>query len=421
MPSSGWTLLSRELEGHYPPGMYVACWNGSGQVDVTRWDVTRVTRRTPGRLEFEVNPGHGGIQIDVSSSDARNPVRDFRVWMPGFENAASAFHPTFVGRLKPARILRFMDWQRTNDSPLVKWDDRPKPGDARYSTVKGVPLEVIVDLANESKTDPWLCVPHRADDGYVREFARLVKARLAADRTVYVEYSNEVWNWQFGQTQWAREQGVARRLGDPEQARFYAERSMEVFRIWEEEIPRHRLVRVLSSQFVNPWMTEQILGWKDAYRRADAVAVAPYGGYEHGDPKRAAATRTKSVDALLDELAKEVDGPNRELVSRQAAVAKKFGVRLLAYEGGQHLAGFGGAENDPVLAKLFAQANRHPRMADLYRSHLDNWFSEGGGPYVLLAYVGRPTKWGSWGLLEYQDQLAADAPKYRAFSEYRKR
>jgi hypothetical protein len=48
---------------------------------------------------------------------------------------------------------------------------------------------------------------------------------------VYVEYSNEVWNWQFEQTNWARDRGKERKLGDPEHARFYSERAVEVMRI----------------------------------------------------------------------------------------------------------------------------------------------------------------------------------------------
>ena len=36
--------------------------------------------------------------------------------MPGFENAKSPFHPLFLERLAPFEVLRFMKWQRTENS-----------------------------------------------------------------------------------------------------------------------------------------------------------------------------------------------------------------------------------------------------------------------------------------------------------------
>jgi hypothetical protein len=418
LPAAGqtaWTLVLRELSGRYPAGKYTVTWKGSGEVDVSKYDVARVVEKAKGRAVIDVRPDDGGIQIDVKSSRADDPIRDFRVWMPGYEKAKSPFHPLFLQRLQPAKVVRFMDWQRTNNSELAKWADRPKPDDPTYATERGVPVEVMVALANAAKVDPWFCMPHKADDDFVRQFARTVKANLDPDRTVYVEYGNEVWNWQFGQTAWARDRGKERKLGDPEHARFYSERSVEVMKIWEAEFGRDRLVRVLASQSAVPWLSEQILTWKDAYKHADALAVAPYFGHEYGDPKNTDAAKRMTPDKLLDALEKEIDGPNRDLIRKQADLAKKYKLRLVAYEGGQHLVGHGGAENDEALTKLFHTANRHPRMYDLYRKHLRNWADAGGDVYVFFNYVTAPSKWGAWGLLEYQDQPTKEAHKYRAF------
>lgn len=412
---SAWTLLLRDLGGHYPAGKYTVSWKGSGDVEVKRWDVAKVIEKSNGRAVIEVKPSDGGIQIDLKSSDPKNPVRDFRVIMPGFEKAKSPFHPLFVKRLGPARVVRFMDWQRTNNSPLAKWADRPKPTDPTYATDRGVPVEVMVELANTAKVDPWFCMPHQADDDFVRQFARMVKASLATDRTVYVEYSNEVWNFQFGQTKWAREQGKALNLGAPEHIRFYAQRAAEVMAIWEAEFGRDRLVRVLASQAAVPDLTAQILSWKDTGKHADALAVAPYFGYEYGDRDKADASSKMTAEQLLEGMAKEIDGPNRDFIRKQAELARKAGLRLVAYEGGQHLVGVAGGENNAALTKVFHAANRHPRMYDLHTRHLKHWADAGGDVYVLFNYVTAPSKWGSWGLLEYQDQPVAEAHKYRAF------
>ncbi|HEX4589790.1 MAG TPA: hypothetical protein VH120_07665 [Gemmataceae bacterium] len=412
------TLMVREVEGHYPAGRYVATWRGLGTVDIPGFDVSDIVSRKPGRIEFNVRPADGGIQLTVGGRDA---VSDIHVWMPGFENAKSPFHPLFLERLAPFEVIRFMKWQRTEQSQTRTWDQRAKPDDERWSTDAGAPPEVMIDLANARHAHPWFCMPHLADDDYVRRFARLVKERLRPDLKAYVEYSNEVWNWVYPATHHADAEGKRLKLGDPNFGRYYAQRSVEVFHIWEEELGRERLVRVLASQFVNSWLTEQVLTWKDAYKHADALAVAPYFGHEFGSPEAAPAVATLTAPELLDRLAVEVDGPNKKQIEAQAALARKYGLPLIAYEGGPHLVGVGGAENNQALTALFVAANRHPRMSEILKRHYQNWFAAGGETYVTFVYVEAPGKSGSWGVLEFQDQPVADAPKYKAILDLLKK
>lgn len=412
------TVMAREIKGHYPAGVYKVTFSGTAAVRLDQFDVKSVKAPSRNALDVDVSPADGGLLFSAKGGTLDN----VHVWMPGFPRKGTTFHPLFCKRLEPFGVIRFMDWQKTNNSKLVKWSKRAKPSDARYTTEAGVPVEVMVELANQLKVHPWFCIPHQADDEFVREFARLVKSQLHPDLKVYIEYSNEVWNWGFEQTQWAKDQGTKQKLGDPPQARFYADRSVAVFKIWEEVFGgRDRLVRVLASQFVNPWLSEQILTWHQASKHADALAVAPYFGHEHGDPKEAARSARLSPEELLKRLDTEIAGKNLQHMQEQAKLAKSHGLQLIAYEGGQHLAGGGGAENNAALTRLFTAVNRDARMAELYRKHLQNWANSGGGLYVLYHYVGAPGKWGSWGLLEYQDQPIEDAPKYRAAVEYAKK
>jgi hypothetical protein len=308
-----------------------------------------------------------------------------------------------------------MGWQQTINTAVKTWAQRAKPEDARYSTEAGPPVELLVDLANELGAHPWFCIPHLADDDYVRRFARLVRERLKPGLKAYVEYSNEVWNWLYPATHYAKEMGQKLGLGDPPQQRFYAQRSVEVFKIWEEELGgRERLVRVLGSQLVNPWLSEQILTWRDAYKHADALAVAPYFGFDITTEEAARAYAGLTIDQLGDRLQVLIDGEHRNHIREQVKVARRYGLELIAYEGGQHLAGVLEATNNKAMVALFSAANRSPRMYALTTRHLEHWFAEGGGLYVAFNYVYAPTKYGSWGLLEYQDQPLRDAPKYRA-------
>ncbi|MBN1421717.1 MAG: hypothetical protein JXP34_23285, partial [Planctomycetes bacterium] len=179
--------------GHYPRGRYTILYEGTGEIDV--WNAAKVVSRAPGRIEVDIDPSKGGFHLKLLATDPADPVRAIRVIMPGFEGTVreEPFHPAFLARWRGMACLRFMDWMETNGSKIRTWADRSVPEDATFSA-KGVPIEVMVDLANRLGADPWFCMPHLADDDFVRRFAGLVKERLDPRLRIYVEYSNEVWN-----------------------------------------------------------------------------------------------------------------------------------------------------------------------------------------------------------------------------------
>src|SRR5262249_12813438 len=196
------------------------------------------------------------------------------------------------------------------------------------------------------------------------------------------------------------------------------QRSVEVFRIWEKAFGGNkRLVRVLATQSANPWTGSTVLDWKDAHKSADAVAIAPYFGYRFGNPKTADKVAAMSAAELVKELAKDVED-NMKILSNYAELASKRKLQLMAYEGGQHLAGYQGAENNDKLTKLFHEANRHPKMKELYLADLKNWQQAGGGLFCVFSSMGTYSKWGSWGVLEHTAQDDKEAPKYQALREY---
>src|SRR5581483_6113922 len=121
------------------------------------------------------------------------------------------------------------------------------------------------------------------------------------------------------------------------QLRYYSRRSVEVFKIWEEVFGgRERLVRVLAAQSANPWTGTTVMDWQQASKSADAIAIAPYFGNRFGDPKTADRTAALSTIELLGELRADL-AESRKQMQAYAAEARKRGLRLFAYEGGQHL------------------------------------------------------------------------------------
>ena len=117
---------------------------------------------------------------------------------------------------------------------------------------------------------------------------------------------------------------------------------------------------------------------------------------------RAKEVESWDLDQLFANLHQEIETETRQQIRAHRAVARSHNVALHAYEGGQHLVGHGGAEDNEKLTALFIAANRDPRMGQLYQRHLAIWHDEGGGLYALFASMGEPSKWGSWGLLEFE-------------------
>jgi hypothetical protein len=403
--------------GRHPAGRYVCLWEGTGQVELG-FDA-RVVQRESNRIEADVTPTSGGILLRILRTDQGDPVRNVRLLVPGCE-ATYREHPfqaRFLDNWKMFKAIRFMDWGRTNGSTLTHWSDRITPSHQTQAGEKGVAVEHMIDLANELGADPWFCLPHLATDDYIREFARLVRARLRQGLTVYVEYSNECWNWSFRQATYCMDEGQRLGLsGDRYEAglRFYSRRSVEMFRIVSQELAgSHMLKRVLASQSANPDSSRRIIEWQNAYQEADCLAIAPYFGHGLGDPARQWQVASMPVEQILEEAHRDLT-PVMDTVAQQAWLARFRSLQLIAYEGGQHLVGYAGAENNGQLTAKLIAANRHPFMYFLYVDYLGRWQRAGGGLMAAYHSTESPSKWGSWGALEYGRQDPFTAPKYLA-------
>ncbi|QNN24243.1 hypothetical protein HED60_18855 [Planctomycetales bacterium ZRK34] len=417
------TMLCTISGGHYPSGVYTVLYEGEGKLEPGM--NAKLKQAEPGRMLIEIDSSRGGFSLRLRETNPQNPVRNIHVIMPGFEDTwrDDPFHPVFLRQWKGFACYRFMDWMHTNGSEIATWSDRPTPDSATFSK-RGVALEWMIDLCNRQHVDPWFCMPHLADDDFVRRFAEMVKQKLDPSLKIYIEYSNEVWNGQFAQSRYAGEQGVKLGLGPADKPweagwHYTAVRSMEIFEIWEQVFGgRDQLVRVLPSQAANSYVSEQILKYRDAAKHADALAIAPYISYNIGRGKTAELGKQMadwSVDQMLDHFEKTAMPQCIGWIEKSKAVADKYGVKLIAYEGGQHMVAFMPDRHlvDKVSATMHA-ANRHPRMGQIYKRYYDAWERLGGDVFAVFSSIGRYSKYGAWGLAEYYDSSPADYPKLQA-------
>lgn len=484
-------LLFKDNGSGHPSGDYVVLYDGEGQLDYALLGRKDTAHSRPNRDVVKVSSGSSGLLVKLMQTNPANPLRNIRVIPPGgvcdaapkdyadsaaacavrgtgsfvpFETLVStqAWHPFFLSDMRGFRTLRFLDWARTNDSTLQNWAERPKMANAFWTGRYGVPIEAMVDAADRSAADPWINVPTRASDDYVRRFARLVKARMNARRTLVVEYSNEPWNGQFRTTQdylsaralerWPTAGGT----NFEKMMSWYGLRAAQVCGIVKAEFGSEagRVKCVANGQLGSADVTRQILecrhyasepGGKPCAGSFDAVAIAPYvGGYigessVRGTVDSWAADGDGGVARLFAEmLGEDIDGQpvpppllgkhgdsvpggaierTRQWVAANAALAASKGLPLWGYEGGQHLTTFNLGDQDPVWIAMYTRANRDPRMARTYERLLQNWRAVGGQTLALFNYAYQPTRSGAWGLKE--TQLSTEGVKWNAVLPWR--
>lgn len=408
-------------DANYPVGRYVVLWDGVGKVSVPTRSA-KVVESSAQRLAVDVGDNSEPLLVSIDQTSAAQPVRNLRFLWPGTEAtyARQPFTPEFLRRTAPFSNLRFMDWGRTNGSAVVEWADRSQVGDLTYADAKGgVPLEVMIELANTLRVDPWFCIPHQASDDYVLRFAGLLRDKLDPSLRPHIEYSNEMWNAGFEQTKWGNAKsdalGLPRPSGMP--SAFYAERSARIFGLVRQvygPVDSQRLVRVIAGQAAWSRFLEEALAWKSTAASADVMAIAPYFNLgASADPKNVDATLKRSADQIVDEMVTAIDGEVTVWVTASAALAKKHGLRLMAYEAGPHLtSSHFPAERIDAVTALFTSANRHPRMRAVYARYFGLWAAKGGQTMNQYNDIGGWSKWGSWGAMEYLLQPVETAPKY---------
>ncbi len=423
---------------HRQAGTYVLTYDGDGDLEV---DLdARITSRHPGRIEFE-NVAGGPIYLKLISSDPKKVgdyIRNIRLIRKEHEAlhmAGALFNPDWLAAVADARQVRFLNWMRTNGSHQKRWDDRPRLDDATWATGRGVPVEVMVRLANEIGADPWFTMPHMAAPEYNRAFAAYVRDNLDPRLKAYVEFSNELWNNQFSQAQAMIAEAKA--AGESVTSnQIIATRAREVMQIWEDvfgEGAETRIVRVLGSMQSLPGWTKRLLQHtappeqgRQGGRLAegfDVLAVASYigGGRDMvGEMRKAWQAGPDDLNRRLKAIFEDPtfkSAPSRvaNRLKHHSYLAHEAGLKLIAYEGGQHLhtetaEQIGGAAfNDAIEAFVYSD-----EMASVYADWWRAWRDIGDGPFMHFTAVGRSSRYGSWGLQRY---LGEANPRWRVLTD----
>ena len=315
---------------------YVLLYDGIGTISI-HGDAF-ATSNTAGRMEFDV-VGSGNIWVHLESSQSGNYLRNFRMLRLADEFADltnAPFYQTFLDRIAPFRSLRFMDWGATNNSPLINWANRKQTTHRTFSGDRGVPYETMIQLANITQKDVWICVPHLADDDFVTQMATLFRDNLNPNLNIYLEYSNEVWNWMFGQAQHNNDN----RPLNLNYGRAMAQKADRVFKIWHNVFGNQkiRVKRVLGLQLGFSYLNEQILS---QLKQTDWDYASPtwYFGLDHGASGNPVLNAGSTAVNVLTN-ARNAWINFKPTIRQDYRNIKLFGKEIINYEGGQHFADF---------------------------------------------------------------------------------
>jgi hypothetical protein len=468
---------------------FVVTWEGDGRVEVRGGaDVERADAQR--RLSFSLQPEETWVRLaEIDPSENGNYLRNVRVFRADFEPllaAGEVFNPDMLQYLAPFRSIRFMDWMQSNAwgqcsggdaagedcyavvSPECggggrcvmpgHWSERPtadtpsslasgqyldvsRPG--LGTKVGGYALETLVALANRVPADPHFNIPVDYDEQYATNFAIYLRDHLAVGLTATIEYSNEVWNWGFPQSQYANLLG---REAWPDEGsawvQYMAGRTHTLCGIMKDVFAgqEQRLRCVISPQTGWRDMAETVLdcpawvadhpGVGACSDRLDAINVTGYFAGclpEHESTLLTwlAEGRDSAMDKAFEQLEHgglidDCSGEQEDNLDYTidgyryfAELATRRGLDLYVYESGTHFNFDLDDESDGAAAQLLLDLTRDERMYDLYMRNFAAFKASGGSVLNVWGWIAPDDMWAN-----ADSVIDRSHPKYRAIHDF---
>lgn len=352
---------------------------------------------------------------------------DWRLWRPN-ETIGQKFHSYYLNSLQGFSCFRGMDWTQTNNSPHVNWSDRRLPTDMGQAGSFGASWEDLVELANTLNTDLWICIPHGATNNYIDNLAQLMQDSLNDNLTLYVEFSNECWNFdlafrdQLEHCYWA---GVAVYGPDPNPdfnppngysvtraAQGYGIEAKRVFQRFKQTYTN------LNAKYVCAWQAAA----NSTHRKAideciseiDILSTAPYLFILSSAPL-GHFQNDQDLDLTIQRMYNESLPTSEQWTQKYKDLADEYGLSMTAYECSNHVTGT--STSVPVPTETQEQyaydLSRREEMYDILIRFDDMWERVvGNGLRCYFNYEGSPRNGNAFG---HKDFAGDDNhPKWRA-------
>lgn len=348
-----------------------------------------------------------------------------------------AFTDVFTNQIKTIaskfHLLRFMDFHGTNSNGDVAWANRLRPTSAPRNAPAGYgwqgeggAWEYAIRLANDTNCDMWINVPVKADDDYITKLARLIRfgsngtnpytstqaspvfAPLKSNLKVYIEYSNELWNFAGGFSQNSDNQVLATAKVNAGGSPLNYDGTTDAY-TWARRHTAFQVVKI-SNAFRQVWgnsnmMTRvrPLLEWQ--YNDGSGTASVPLtfidNWYNNADGNHVATPHpvnyfiwgggsaayynpvdnnsdTLTVDRIMNESDPTKRTSQWDYMFTDVVWTTMFGIKRAAYEGGL---GLGDDFSHSLAAKKATLTDA--RLQDVVKNAQNRWSNFGGD---LLVY-----------------------------------
>ena len=436
-------------------GTYAISFTGQATLSASSGTVSNVvydaaTNKTTATMVVSQTAGSNSLTFTntkrTAASAANTGVTNVKVMRPLTPGSTQSYPETtmFTNEIKALvsskySVVRFMDFLGTNNNTTEStWVSRSLPARYSYSgcamaymgSGRECPWEILIQFCNETSVDAWICIPHLATDDYITKVAQTFKygsdgvnpytspqtnpvhAPLNANLKVYIEWSNEVWNGVFTQTNNSHAAAIAEVAAGGSSLNFDGETNdwawtwrrtakkakevSELFRaVFGDDAMMTRVRPVYAWQQSNGQGTgAEGLKLLTGYYGSSTHVTNPhpisywfYGGggssYYQADNESANLT----IDNIWTSLQFDVN-VWRSAVKTDIDLCLAMGIKRIAYEGGP------GMDNlNPATVAVKNAAINDPRMLQLMKDHQVMWDQYGGDLNVFYQAFG-DYQWG---------------------------
>jgi len=375
--------------------------------------------------------------LALTFTGTNNGIQNLHLLRPGYPlGTTQIFTTQFLNAIAPFSTLRFMDPLVTNASTVTSWSQRTLPtSPSQAAAGTGIAWEYVIALANASGKDIWINIPEGVNltdttsNNYVTQLANLLHANLNPGIHVYVEYSNELWNYAFQQTSDNLSAAISDVDSGADPTLNYDNGNNQYY--WASRRVVHQIVRISQlfknvygaaainttirpvylSQFVQPFLAEDGLNYLYANFGAPnqyiyGIGGAPYygtSGSGYSDvPSFIAALQTGLLTIESDFPTETYSGGIQYGNVSYKGLADYWGLKSLSYEGGP-APDYGSSNvlNEEVLSD--------PGENQTIQSELANWY--GCGNDLFMYFDLAEAQGNFWGA--YED-LSLPTPKSTA-------
>lgn len=410
---------------------YVAGYNAA--TNQSKWYLR--TTDSSGGNSTAITPRFQNTQR-TAASPVGSGITNIQILQPGYTSYDNqhVFTNEWLDLIRTVNEIRVKDWAFVDGNTTANWSDRIVPatpgqmGAGGFQNgIPGIAWEYLVQVANLTHKDIWVSLPAHASNDYLTKLAQLFRygsdgvnpytsfqanpvfRGLDPDLNVYLEYSNEVWNYVFESNSYVQSQAWAAYTGhttygpnhvtlDYDGRTWTSGNNLDLMYRWVAAHLKQDIVDTWASVFgtnaINTRIRPVLSGWMIYPDRTNeeglkfltaagwqpkdslyALSVAGYYGYNDlaaaqvtANTARDAATKEETL-AFFEAAATAARG---NLVWPMSSVlASAYGLKLVAYEAG------------PSLGATYAQASAQmdPRFEAIQTSIVNSWFASGAEQY----------------------------------------